>query len=58
MADDPLPEHFKKALAGEVTVTGLVAESDGDDQEEIEVILAPNRQGRKIVGVVGSVSKS
>ena len=41
-----------------MTVTGLVAESDGDDQEEIEVILAPNRQGRKIVGVVGSVSKS
>lgn len=57
MADDPLPENFQKALAGETTVTGLVAESDGEDQEEIEVVLAPNRQGRKILGVVGSVSK-
>lgn len=58
MSDDPLPEQFKKALEGEVTVTGLVAESDGDDQEEIEVILSPNRHGRKIIGVVGSISKS
>lgn len=57
MFDDPLPEHFQKALAGETTVTGLVAETDSDDQEEIEIILAPNRQGRKIVGVVGSICK-
>lgn len=57
MSDEPLPENFKKALEGETTVTGLVAESDDDDQEEIEVILAPNRLGRKIIGVVGSVSK-
>ncbi len=57
MSDDPLPERFKKALEGEVTITGLVAESENDDQEEIEVILSPNRQGRKIIGVVGSISK-
>ena len=57
MSDDPLPENFRKALAGETTVTGLVAESDSEDQEEIEVILAPNRLGRKILGVVGSVCK-
>lgn len=58
MADDPLPEHFRKALEGETTVTELVAESDEDDQEEVEVVLGPNRQGRKIIGVVGSISKS
>ncbi len=58
MSDDPLPENFRKALAGETTVTGLVAEADGDDQEEVEVVLAPNRHGRKIVGVVGSICKS
>ncbi len=57
MTDDPLPENFKKALAGEKTVVGIVAESD-DDQEEIEVSLAPNRHGRKIAGVVGSICKS
>ncbi len=58
MSDDPLPENFKKALAGERTVTGIVAETGDDDQEEIEVVLAPNRHGRKIVGVVGSICKS
>jgi len=55
--DDPLPEHFKKALAGETTTIGIVAESDESDETEIEVALAPNRLGRKIVGVVGSVIK-
>lgn len=58
MADDPLPENFKKALEGETTVTGIVAESDDDDQEEVEVVLGPNLQGRKIVGVVGSIRKN
>lgn len=57
MPDDPLPANFKKALAGETTVTGIVADGDGGDGEEIEVVLAPNRTGRKIRGVVGSVSK-
>lgn len=55
--DDPLPENFKKALAGETTVTGLVAEGDGEDEQEIEVVLAPNLHGRKNHGVVGSVQK-
>ena len=54
--DDPLPENFKKALAGETTVTGIVAEGD-EDQEEIEVVLAPNMHGPKCQGVVGSVIK-
>ncbi len=57
MPDAPLPENFKKALAGEVTSVTLVAESDDDDQEELEIILGPNRHGRKILGVVGSIRK-
>ena len=57
MGDAPLPENFKKALAGETTTVGIVAETDGDGDGEIEIILAPNRDGRKIKGVVGSVIK-
>ena len=56
-ADKPLPANFRKALDGETTVTGIVAESDNDDNEEVEVVLAPNRLGRKVRGVVGSVVK-
>ena len=56
MSDDPLPENFKKALAGETTVTGIVAEGD-EDQEEVEVVLAPNMLGHKCQGVVGSIIK-
>ena len=58
MSDDPLPENFKKALAGETTVTGIVAEGDGEDQEELEIILAPNQYGRKAHGVVGSILRT
>ena len=57
MGDAPLPANFQKALAGEKTVTGLVAEGDGDDQEELEIVLAPNGHGRRVVGVVGSIQK-
>ena len=57
MNDDPLPENFRKALAGETTVTGIVAEGDEEDQEELEIILAPNMHGRKNHGVVGSILK-
>ena len=57
MGDAPLPENFRKALAGERTVTGLVAEGDGEDQEELEIVLAPDMHGRKIAGVVGSILK-
>ena len=58
MSDDPLPENFKKALGGETAEAGVVAEGDGEDQEELEIVLAPNVHGRKIVGVVGSIQKS
>ncbi|MBR4522744.1 MAG: PAS domain S-box protein [Kiritimatiellae bacterium] len=57
MNDDPLPMQFKKAMEGEKSVTGIVAENEHGESTEIEVILAPNRQGRKIKGVVGSVQK-
>ena len=57
MEDDPLPENFKKALAGETTVTGIVAEGE-DEQEELEIVLGPNQVGRKIDGVVGSILKA
>ena len=56
MGDDPLPANFAKALAGETTVTGIVAEGEMD-QEEVEVVLAPNMHGHKCHGVVGSVMK-
>lgn len=58
MPDDPLPANFAKALEGESSCTGIVAEaSDGGDDEEVEVVLAPVRDGRKIRGVAGSVVK-
>jgi len=57
MADDPLPENFKKALAGEKTVVCIVAEGEGDEREEVEVTLAPNLHGRKNIGVVGCLQK-
>ena len=59
MDDEPLPQNFKKALEGETSTIGIVAETDSDDgnQGEIEITLAPNRIGRKIRGVVGSVNK-
>lgn len=57
MCDEPLSENFKKALEGETTVTGIVAENDGEDGEEIEITLAPNSHGRKVNGVVGSILK-
>ena len=55
MGDDPLPDKFQKALAGERSVTELVAEGDGDDQVELEIALGPNLHGRKVQGVVGSI---
>ncbi len=57
MNDDPLPENFRRALAGETTTVGIVAEGDDGDQDELEIVLAPNLSGRRIVGVVGSLKK-
>jgi hypothetical protein len=58
MSDDPLPANFAKALAGEETLVGIVAETtDSEDGEEVDVSLAPDYDGRKVKGVVGSVIK-
>lgn len=57
MCDEPLVANFRKALEGETTLTAIVAEGEGDNQEEVEIRLAPNRMGNKIVGVVGSIVK-
>ena len=54
MNDEPLPELFSQALAGEPSRTRIRAEND-DGAEEIEISLAPDRQGKKLRGVVGSV---
>ena len=56
--DDPLPDNFRKALDGETTTVVIVAEGDEEDSgSEVEITLAPNKPARKIMGVVGSVSK-
>lgn len=55
--DKPLPENFQKALEGKETCVGIVADGE-EEEEEIEILLAPNRDGRKITGVVGSVIKA
>ena len=55
LTDEPLMEDFKRALAGERTITGIVAEGDGDVKEEVEVTLAPNVIGRKTEGIVGCI---
>jgi PAS domain S-box-containing protein len=57
LSDDPLPANFKKALDGISSTVGIVAENESDDDEEIEIVLAPNKLGRKVLGVVGSVTK-
>ncbi len=58
MSDDPLPVNFRKALEGETTTVGIVAETDeGEDDEELEITLAPIKSGRKVKGVAGSVVK-
>lgn len=57
MGDEPLPEKFRQALAGETTVTGIVAEGESGS-EELEFVLAPNVLGRKERGVVGSILKT
>lgn len=58
MSDEPLPANFNKALNGESSIVGIVAESaDSEDSEEVEVSLAPDFEGRKVKGIVGSVIK-
>jgi PAS domain S-box-containing protein len=56
MNDDPLPANFQKALDGEGSSVCIVAETDsGETGQELEIILAPVKDGRKVRGVVGSI---
>lgn len=57
MSDAPLPERYEKALAGETSITRLVAESDDGSTTELEIVLAPNMHGTRNHGVVGSIRK-
>ena len=54
MPDDPLPALFERALEGEKAAVRIKAEAD-EGAEEIEIRLAPDLQGKKITGVVGSL---
>ena len=55
--DDPIPADFRKALEGESSVVGIVAQGEDGDDHEIEVRLGPNRLANRVVGVVGSIIK-
>ncbi len=56
MPDEPLPGFFDRALAGELLAYRVGAATDTDELAEVEVQMAPDRQGKdRIVGVVGSV---
>jgi PAS domain S-box-containing protein len=56
MPDDPLPSFFDRALEGESLSYRVVADTDTGVPEEVEVQMAPDRQGKeKVVGVVGSL---
>lgn len=59
MPDEPLRENFAKALEGEKSVVAIVAEESGGDNPAatVEVALSPVRDGRKIIGVAGSIAK-
>lgn len=56
MPDEPLPELFSRALGGERSATRITAEEgDAGAKKDIEIQLAPDLHGKKIVGVVGSI---
>lgn len=57
MGDEPLPTLFAQALAGETQTVHIVAEEDGEGSKDVEVRLAPDQHGKKITGVVGSVTR-
>jgi len=55
MDDEPMAEHFANALAGEQTSVRITAQEDESDAEDVEIQFGPDLQGKKIVGVVGSI---
>ena len=57
--DDPLPQLFHDALEkGEQGNVRLTVPADGGDEETLDIRIGPNRQGKKTVGVVGSVIRA
>ncbi|MBR1588644.1 MAG: PAS domain-containing protein [Kiritimatiellae bacterium] len=59
MPDEPLPELFAHALDGERSATRVTAEEgDAGAKKDIEIQLAPDLHGKKIVGVVGSIIRA
>ena len=56
MSDEPLPTLFERALEGEGSVARVKAEEDSEDAGEVEVRLEPDTHGKRITGVVGSVT--
>lgn len=57
MPDEPLVAAFKRALGGEKSTIAITAEkSDSESgQTNVELSLAPVRDGRKVKGVAGSI---
>lgn len=53
--DEPLPGLFAAALGGAADAVRLTAQEDGSGEKDVEVRLAPDVQGKRITGVVGSV---
>ena len=55
MDDEPMAESFASALAGEKTSVRITAQEDESGSEDVEIQMGPDLQGKKIVGVVGSI---
>ena len=53
--DEPLVDLFQKALAGKTGAVRLTTTEDDAHEKDVEIQLGPDQQGKKIVGVVGSV---
>ncbi len=61
MSDEPLPELFDRAAGGEATETRIAAEEESEEDpasRTIEIQLAPDMHGSKIMGVVGSLIRA
>lgn len=53
--DEPLADLFARALGGATDRVCIAAQEDESDARDVEIQLAPDVHGKKIVGVVGSV---
>ncbi len=56
MSDEPLPALFERAVDGEGSVARVKTEDESADAGEVEVRLEPDLHGKRISGVVGSVT--